>query len=240
MNIYNVWLIQFQLEIMREYLNLTMDALRHYEDKMETAWSQETMQKMVDNDDEEMLLQYEEYIDRFAGLLGHVPRRIHTSFIVSWFSFIEDELLSLCESLNLSINIGVNDRTNFGSGIRRAYEFLAKSADYKINDNHWQELTLINKMRNQIVHRNGKFISYEEKPSDDDNVIFVSFSDKERDTEHELYSEIDKQLFRYLREKNLLHFYGTLFIYPSVEYCYYLLDFADEFFSRIFNDFGLI
>ncbi|MBU1662117.1 MAG: hypothetical protein KKD28_11675, partial [Chloroflexi bacterium] len=205
--------------------------LHDYEQKLEKAYTIDDLTDM----DEDAEIDYDQYLEHFASVLGDFPRRIYSSFIVSWYSIIEDMLFQLCEDLGLGISVTVQDTIRLGTGIQRSRLFLAEAANYTIDNDPWQELTKIQKVRNKIVHAGGRFAYSRDVPNGDSGAIPVPVNGE---TIYYLYAE--KSLYRYLDKHELLKFYGTFFINPSFEYCSHLVMFGEHFFTKILHDLKLI
>lgn len=228
--IYNSWLIAFELQQMRDYLDTISIMFQDYEEKLEKKYMLEELTDMDEEDED----RYEQYLQNFASVKGDFPRRFYSSFIVSWFSLIEDGLINLCKSLDLSLKITIDELDKFGKGVNRAKNFLEKTANYKIDQNHWNELTHVIKIRNYIVHTGGRFAYSENKPEDTNKVIPVAVNG---DT---YYVYCDKNLFEYMKKYEIIDFYTTFFINPSFDYGIHLVEFGDEFFGKILHDFELL
>ena len=222
--------VAFELQQMRDLLEVLSTSLLDFEHKLENTYTIEDLENMDDNAQDE----YEHYIDIFQSVMGDFPRRLYCSFLVSWYSFVEEALSQLCVDLNIEIPIRYQDQERFGSGIQRAKKFLTETGQVEIINDHWQELNYIRKIRNQIVHEGGKFQQSIEKPLD--NAQVVPFTNEETT----YYIRIEKSLYDYLERHSLDHFYLTLLINPPLEYCYYLVDFGEKFFSKVLDDLKLI
>ena len=221
------WITNYQLEQMSRYLSLIQASLSQHLEEMEAAYREDMAGEMTD--DEYHLLE-DHYTDQFLEAGRDFPDRLLSSFIVAWYSFVEQQLLDICENLNLRISIGPKDGENFGKGIRRARKFLLEAGQYEIHPPHWQELVEIGRLRNFIVHEGTRVVgSY--LPSEEKRVELQS------DTGNTFYFPIDQALFRYLQRHNLIdHSSMFLDIIPSFDYCSYLVEFGKELFKRLHTD----
>jgi hypothetical protein len=225
-NIY-AWQTKFELEQMSKYLELIQSSLSQRLNEIEDAYDKDLAREMPEDE----YYQIEDhYTDQFMETGRDFPQRLLTSFIVAWYSFVEQKLLDLCEKLNITLSIGPNDNRNFGKGVRRARKFLLEGKQYEIHPPHWQELVEIGKLRNFIVHEGTRVIgSY--FPSDENMVEFKS------DIGNTFYFSVDQNLYRYMQRQNLVDHSGIfLEIIPSFEYCIYLVNFGKELFSKLYND----
>jgi len=229
-SIYNSWLIDFELKQFRDLLYVLSNSLKDFERKLEDWYTADEL----DNMDDEQQDQYERYIDIYGSVLGDFPRRIYSAFLVSWYSFVEDALEHLCMDLNLTVSIRFQEQEKLGSGILRAKRFLSETGHIEIVKEDWLELDFIRRIRNQIVHDGGKFPRSLDRPDNNAQTILI----KEEETSYHV--TIDNALYEYLELHSLHHFYGTLIVNPSLEYCQHLVSFGQRFFSKILSDLKLI
>src|SRR3990172_10094040 len=145
------WLINEELEQMERYLAITNSAIDDNKKRLE-EWAK-TQTKDLDEDQQNEFFSF--YEDEFIEVDRDIPRLLFCSFLVTWYSFMESQLTEVCRKLKLKIPIGIDDNEYHGEGIKRSYTFLQKGANYRIEDNMWQELTRISRVRNYIVHKNG-------------------------------------------------------------------------------------
>jgi hypothetical protein len=221
------WLIDYELEQMSKYLDLIQASLSQRLDEVEVAYREDTAREMTDDEYERL---DDHYTDEFLDTGRDFPQRLLSSFIIAWYSFVEQKLLDICEKLNLRISIGPKDSKHFGKGVRRARRFLLEASQYEIHPPHWQELVEIGRLRNFMVHKGTRVTgSYIE--SDEDAVALKS------DIGNTFYFPIDQALFRYLQKYKLLDQSGMfLDIAPSFDYCNYLVEFGKELLTKIYTD----
>lgn len=221
------WITSYELEQMSRYLSLIQASLSQHFGEIEAAYREDMAGEMTD--DEYHLLE-DHYIDQFFEAGRNFPRHLLSSFIVAWYSFVEQKLLDICENLNLRVSIGSKDNRNLGKGIRRARRFLLEASRYEIHPPHWQELVEIGRLRNFIVHEGTSVVgSY--LPSEEERVELQS------DIGNTFYFPISQALFRYLQKHNLVDHSNTfLDIIPSFDYCSYLVEFGKELFKRLHTD----
>lgn len=221
------WRVFYELQQMQDYLHTIHSLLHDYHQQVEIALDEE-VEVLTDTDDEAEE-QYYEHIDHLGRLL-HFPRRLYSSFIVSWYSLVEDELLQLCNDLDLRISITIQDRVGYSGGVQRARKFLSEAADYTIDNIHWQELINIQKIRNKIVHEGGRFYHSMDLPDDGSQVIPVTV----KEITYYLFS--DQSLYQYLDRNELLDFSTIVFINPTYDYCTHIIEFGMELFSQIYDE----
>lgn len=226
LNIEN-WLISYELDQMERYLDLLHAAISDNPIQFDAS----IKKIVVTMSKDERAEFYEFHEDDFIEVNADFPRLLFSSFVVSWYSFVENHLISFCKSRNLKISISIQENENYGEGIRRAYNFLNQAIGYQIDNNHWQELTRIGKTRNKIVHNNGR-LSYSIADISNNSIPVKVYDDLK------LYLQIDEDLYRYFQMHNLLEYIGTFFINPSFEYCKHLVKLGLDLFNKLEKDFS--
>jgi hypothetical protein len=223
----DIWLITYALEQMERYLDLLHAAIIDNQQRFDA--SVEKIASDMSEEEKEEFYTFNE--DDFIEVSSDFPRLLFSSFVVSWYSFVENHLIDFCRSRNFKISVSIQDNEHYGEGIRRAYSFLDRAAEYKIDNEHWQELTRIGKMRNKIVHNGGR-LSF--SPFDvPNNRIPVKVAG-----DVTYYLHIEEDLYRYFQTHDLLEFTGLFHITPTLEYCKHLVKFGLEFFRKLYKDFG--
>jgi hypothetical protein len=221
------WLLINELERMSKYLELLKNTVQlRYED-LEESYEKDMAREM--DEDEAAILQ-DVYTDDFIEAAESLPQLLLSSFIISWYSFVEQKLIDLCDDLHLSVRITPKDNKSMGKGIRRARTFLIEGANYEIDKVHWQELLDVNKLRNVIVHEGKDLTTTYSKP-DGQPISFTT------DSNTPIYILADDGLVHYLNKHNLIKRFDTLFeILPSFEYCEYLIKLSEKLFSKLYTD----
>ena len=82
------------------------------------------------------------------------------SFVIMWYSLVERRLIELCKTLNL-----LKKQKKTLGVIYRVYKLLNDSIDYRVEQLFWEELQIIGRLRNIIVH-NGLDFSMAFSPED--------------------------------------------------------------------------
>ncbi len=220
------WLISYELEQMERYLDLLNAAISDNQVQFDAS-----IEKIVSTMSVEEKTEFYEFNeDGFIEVNADFPRLLFSSFVVSWYSFVENKLISFCETRNLKISISIQENENYGEGIRRAYNFLNQAAGYQIDNVQWQELNRIGKTRNKIVHNNGR-LSYSIADISNNSIPVKVYDNLT------LYLQIDEDLYHYFQTHGLLKYTGTFYINPSFEYCKHLVKLGLELFKKIENDF---
>jgi hypothetical protein len=224
----HAWLIVYELGQMERFLELLHTAIKDGKEELTTSIEEQTNSL---SDDEKKKF-YEYYDQELIEWDDDFPRLVFSSFIVSWYSLIERHLLDFCSNHELQITISIEDRENYGEGIRRAQKFLQRAAGYAIATKYWEELNRIKQLRNIIVHEQGRLLYSRDAFPKSISVKLVN--------DEIVYLQIEEHLLRYLQTNNLFKRAGTfkwLYIMPTLEYCQYLIKFGKEFFLKLHQDF---
>jgi hypothetical protein len=224
------WIVTYELKQMGRYLDLLYIAIQ--DNQKHFYESIEQIARDMTTEEKEEFYQFHE--DDFIEASRDFPRLLFSSFVVSWYSFTESHLINFCKGRNLEIALSIQDNEHYGKGIRRAYTFLDRAANYKIDNIHWQELKHIGKTRNRLVHENGR-LTYSHVNNSPKNNVPVKALDQET-----VYLHVDSDLHRYLQAHNLIEFTGLFYyITPNFDYCKHLVDFGMEFFVKLYKDFSI-
>jgi len=176
------------------------------------------------------------------------PDEFYKSFVISLYSKIERQLIELCErELELKLLIAPSDTEYLATGISRAQKFLAKATGYSFDNHLWQELQLIGKVRNRLVHDVFPYIAPVQKPRIN-NVIKVSV-EVGRYTQS-YYLQMDNEFYKHTSKHKILEYGGGsladgsvppekqfawFYLTPDLEYCRYLVDFRKRLFLSLYN-----
>lgn len=170
-----------------------------------------------------------EFIDR---IMGDIPRRMYSNFVVNWVSFVEDYLVQLCRDIYPQETEEIVEQDGFRNGIRSARKILKLTTHNNIPQEYWQELELVSELINIICNQEGKLLYSMDKH---ENGVAVSVQNDEI-----IYClQADGDLDQYLRRHSIVQLDGAFFISPTGDFCRYLIDFYKEFFERLFEDLGL-
>ena len=150
------WMTNYELDQMSRYLSLIQASLSQRLEEIEAAYREDMTDEMTER---KYSILEDHYTDQFLEVGRDFPQRLLSSFVVAWYSFVEQQLLDICEYLELRVTIGPKDNKNFGKGIRRARRFLLEVGQYEIHPPHWQELIEIGWLRNFIVHEGTRVMS---------------------------------------------------------------------------------
>lgn len=201
--------IDLQLDNMEGYLDFFEKAIKSKIKEFEENLEKKAINLSVD--DKERFFEF--HSDEYWKLADVIPYMTYTNFIISLYSYIEHELFNLCKDIRKEQDIKLSYEDVGGKGIYRAKLYLSKVADIEIEDKHWNELVIIGKLRNKIVHNGGKF--------------YIDSSKKDL-----------KQLYLYLKKNSLTKRFGekTYFEFcPNLSYCEYLIGLGRELFTDLYN-----
>ena len=217
-----------QIERYLDHINSTIE-----ENKGKLSEDLEIGAKELNGDERhEYIENYRDEIDEFEV---DMPRILFSGVLITWFSFIENHLADICSKSELKISIGFDDKWRSTEGMWRAHDFLSKGAGYQIDNSMWEKLTKISKIRNIIVHRDGKLeFSFEDDTGDMIRLrllgnTFVYTSDLGD-------SKKGRSLASYLEKEKLTRYSQFLYIFPNYAYCKSLISFGIDFLGKIYED----
>lgn len=221
----------YELRQMELYLDFLRLAVQNVEEKLEIKYSPEDLDKVINSDEfSTEMEEYNKYLDLFGSLYGDFPRRLYSSFIVSWYSFIEDTLGKVCDELSS------NQRklAEFKNRGLLLVQEIFNNSDIEFIPNHLKELKMINIIRNRIVHNGGTYPIFHEKPVGKRLLGPFRYID-EYVIERDYYLDMDKNFHKYLQENKVLRIYKSAIILPEIDYCYHLVSLGRELLNDIFT-----
>lgn len=219
---------EYELDQMSRYLNVISKAIEEEKREFET-FAQKSMNGLSEDEVEQFMWVYE---DDYSEIAEKFPRLLFSSFLVSWYSYIENRLVQLCRRKKLEITVRFEDNIRFGSGIDKVKLFLKKSAEYEVDPKHWQELMHIRKIRNIIAHNGGR--------------LPISRSETRKSVPWKFEGEVisylllDGNFYNYLNGHELIDLKGVLFVIPCQSFCRHLIAFGKELLMKIYSDIEMI
>jgi hypothetical protein len=221
------WLISYELKQMERYVDLLHVAISDNQKQFDASIEEITSAMSKEEKDQFYVINEDDFIE----VESDFPRLLFSSFVVSWYSFVENHLLDFCRFRNFKITVSIQDNEHYGEGIRRAYNFLERAAGYKIDNEHWQELTRIGKTRNRIVHNNGRIPSSPLDMVNNGTPVKVEGGQT-------YYLQVDRDLYDYFQRHHLVEYSGLFQITPNLDYCKHLVKFGLELFEKLQKDFS--
>nr|WP_044200492.1 hypothetical protein [Oscillochloris trichoides] len=225
-----LWLIKYDLNRMSSYISHVHQLLTVHLQQFEKE-TDDFAESLSEEDREDF---YEYKSEEYQSLKTDIPRQLHLSFVASWYSFVEYELIQVCKATKAVATLRVQDQKDLGKGIYRAKNFLKYGKDYEIDTKHWTELVEINRLRNHIAHGNIQFSQFGNKPSKP-NIKYTTVNINDE----EYYVQIEEALYQYLRRHNMFVSESGFYIAPTYDYCEYLVSFGKELFQRLYADLKL-
>ncbi|XGV95276.1 MAG: hypothetical protein ACAF41_21320 [Leptolyngbya sp. BL-A-14] len=217
-----VWTINWKFQQMSRYLDLIQGAFSQNWNETEKTYDEKMS---IQVEEEEYYLLEDHYTDKFIEIGRDFPNLLFSSFIITWYAFVEQQLAKLCDSFKSDILELDSNRQD--KGIRRSRKLLLTAAKYEIEAADWQELIVIGKLRNLLVH-NGNELNGSPFQSGDKEVALVS------KTGNTYYFSIDPALLIYLQKHELLEQMNfSLEILPTLSYCKHLVEFGRSFLIKL-------
>lgn len=203
-------MLQFEFEHLDQYLDLVQEALTKSQADFE-ANVQELIRDLPPEDQDQVA---EGYSDDFWILNTVLPGHLYVSFMVTWYSLVETELVDVCKRLHREkkLSQGPDDLPNRHKGQYRARLYLKQVAKIPLVEALWQELGHVNQIRNLLVH-NGPVLKYTPKEP------LLTYLEK-----HQLVGD----LVRGDRQQ----------LTPNLSYCKHLVQFGRDFFTNLLHDAG--
>lgn len=170
---------------------------------------------------------FEPYRGRYDVIGREFPRRLFSSFIVSMYSFIEDELSNVCSIMGIDKDDYVrrcnsNERKNKIALIACQIEHKTQVDIKKVRQ--WAELQKFRRVRNDIVHKNG-LIPYKPRSSPEEDPQQIKVEDNYR---------------QYLERNNLIELEGVGGrITPNLIYCQHIINISRDFLLYVYMETGI-
>lgn len=218
-----------ELEQMSRYLDCMNSAIK--DNQRQTLADIEEIAKNVSEEDRSDFNDFYENDLIEAG--SDFPILLFSTFLISWYSFIEHKLISLCTILGR-----VKSKKN--NYIDKAKKFLDEEANYTIKKSDWDELMHIREIRNNLVHEGGILIPTPKQTRPDKtqpNVLLNVPINLGEDGV--IYLPIDAELYKYLTDYKLYQV-GHHRLTPDYNYCKHLVKFGTQLLERIYKDLNLI
>lgn len=158
---------EHEISYFKEYLTFNIEKLNTRKEQLDLFLKQD-IQEDPDSEDFFKSFYYLDYIK--------IPSHFYNSSIVSLYTFFETNLNTICEKIQMDVDlvIGLNDMA--GSNIiQKARKFLSKFVNVEFEkkiDKEWIRITDFQKLRNLIVHQNSQV----KNNSKEDHKVLAQFN----------------------------------------------------------------
>lgn len=158
-----------EMELFREYIEIVHGAL----ERIHASHSAQVERELSRESDEEQKQYIEMYhADEGSKLASILPAKSNAAALVSVLSYLESEMFSLCERLQKNKKLGLGVKDLSGNGIEQAANYLEKVCgvgEFR-NNQRWDDVRKLQKLRNILVHRNGHLREVQGKNSPDQEI----------------------------------------------------------------------
>lgn len=226
--------LNYELGLLSKYLNSISEYIDTLPDNVELTYKQ-LFDKIKSTKNEAN----EEAIEHYAGSMNDelieacrdIPKLFYSSFLISCYSFIEQQMFKICETSDLKMSVGINECKSFGKGVERVKLFLRKSISYEFPNNEWNELLKFNKLRNYLVHSGNTINPAINVEINSPNVVTTKFG------EMEIPLDIDPDLYNYVKTHKMIDSYGYHeLIVPNKEYCEKIIALAKSLLNPLLDN----
>lgn len=116
-----------------------------------SEWIDKRSENLTEEQKEQLV---EFYLDDYSKITDVIPNIFRSSLFVSYYSFLESTLLTICRHLINDNNYKLDPDDLRDTGIFKAQTYLKKVAGIKFPDNisSWNNIIYYNRIRNHIVH----------------------------------------------------------------------------------------
>lgn len=197
-------LINYKIKVMKDYL----EHFNEYFNTLQKKAREDYIQQYNHYDELGNLSLQLEYMEIFNKNDLFFPQLHYSSFLVSWYSFVESELKNFCIFCNKELKL--EKSTNGLKGYYSMKQYINDVIGVPTDKEKWDEIKCLLFIRNKIAHLGPDFDKKLNEYSDEDIRSYI-------DT-HELIKEGK---------------YTALYI--TYEFCIHLLDFASNLFWGIYN-----
>lgn len=258
-NPYTLLFAELLIEEMRKYVDLMEQSITELDRGLEQQVHRLVTKHREDyphvsKEEEDEIAEW--FSDEHWVINQRFPQFLYSSFVVMWYSFIEQTLVNLCRGLD-----------NKNNSLDKIKIFFDKKKNYKMDQTLWQKLNNIRKVRNIIVHRGNRIPIKVKEP--EGKCISISREDICRIPGLELLFDDDesfsntsqgfwilledvgnREVYRYMKKwckdermqkpKTLLTYNSmSLQITPERDYCQHLVEFGQEIFKDVAAGVGL-
>jgi len=147
---------RFQSDIDYELKNFK-DCMKTVKGALETKERSHILTKMLEGKEVDYIGELLGNTD-FSKIIFKFPEILELSFFITFYAFLENRLIGLCEILRVKRNYSLKISDIKGGGIIAAQTYIKKLAKLPFPDqsSHWHDICIYRHIRNCIVHRDGK------------------------------------------------------------------------------------
>lgn len=200
--------IENRIKIVEYNINLMQNYLKSFKNHLDTLQSDTIEEYLKEAQGFRNVVVDLKYMSIFDRNNVFLPKMHYSSFLLTWFSFVESELIELCSICEAKLNLKKS-----AAKLRGIYDikmYLSNDVGISINQERYKEINIIREIRNKIAHLGPNF-------------------DKK-------LSEYEKEeLKNYIEEHGLIREEKYKSIYIHYDYCMYLLELSNEIFFDIGN-----
>lgn len=221
--------INMGLNSFKNYINELENFLSSQHRELEEEYKQHT--KNMDSEEAQYIYEYQ-YDDQFHYIREEFPNILHKSFIVSIYSFLEQELNNICLHIEKNSSFKVpNQELRNENGIFNSYKFLKEVANVNVKpvSSEWEKIKQINKIRNHIVHNGNDILDRYMNPK---SIEEIRKNQTLRAFEFFRLAEEDKNFTKSRVSPNETKKYDIKF---TRDFCEEALNIFSEFFDKITN-----
>ncbi|MED4971372.1 hypothetical protein, partial [Parageobacillus toebii] len=220
--------IHMGLDSFTHYINAMENFLDNQLKELEEQYIEET--KNVPPEVAENIFEYQ-YEDQFYYYQDEFPNILRKSFIISLYSFLEQELIRICRHIekNNSFEVRLDDIKD--KGIFKCHEYLTEIAkiDFSTVNNEWEKIKKINKIRNHFVHNGSDILDKVVKPKSNKerkiNQTFRAFEYFKLAEEDKIYTKFRESM----NDKKILKYHVKI----TSEFCKEALNIIKSFFDKL-------
>jgi hypothetical protein len=217
------------LREMQSYLQRDLQNLEQEVKALQEEFDRTTEEDFEYSQDRDEYAEYlfEPYQGRYDVIGREFPRRLFSSFLVSLYSFIEDELSNVCSMVGIDkgdyVQRGEPCHKKSSIDLPACQIWNELQVDIK-KARQWEELQKFRTLRNDIVHKNG----------------LIPYKPRSRPEEDRQRIDVDDNRRQYLESNNLIElesFGGR--ITPKLAYCQHVINISRDFLLYVYMETGI-
>ena len=138
-----------------EYLKIAIESYTKEQELYKNKTQKYIDSLKTDNDESLLNDEYQKMINNRDVIFF---TKLYYSLVIMIYSSIETNLFMFCDYIKNNNNYSVDVNDLHGNGIYKCRKYLEKVCriDFNIIDKEWTDICILNKIRNGIIHNNGK------------------------------------------------------------------------------------